>query len=74
MKKLVLVLLVGMFTALSVNGQSIAGVSEPIVIYKVDTSSYSNGLQVPAPWYFSVNSLTAEIDTSGRIFIAISYN
>jgi len=76
MKKLVLVLAVlGIFLSNEIKAQKPSGYSVPIVTYKVDTTAYSNGLTVPAPFYFHVSSLSAEIDTSVGFFIqAYTFN
>ena len=69
MKKLLLTLLLCGFSAGILNAQTPAGVSVPLVTYKVATTGYSNGLQIVSPFYISVNSLTAEIDTAAGFML-----
>ena len=72
MKKLILVSAILLIILPNFKAQTGVGVSVPMVTYQIDTISYSHGLQVPSGWYFSVNSLTAEIDSS-QGFLLQSY-
>ncbi len=72
MKKLILVSAIGLMMLPNFKAQTDVGSSIPMVTYQIDTVSYSHGLQVPSGWYFSVNSLTAEIDSS-KGFLLQSY-
>ncbi len=68
MKKITLSIIILLFTT-TLFSQEISGVSVPIVTYKVDTTATSHGLTIPSPFYFSVSSLTAEVDTSIGMFL-----
>jgi hypothetical protein len=72
MKKIILVSAILLIILPNFKSQTNVGVSVPMVTYQIDTNSYSHGLQVPSGWYFSVNSLTAEIDSS-QGFLLQSY-
>ena len=78
MKKLLVVLSIVLLGVISFNlleSYTPQDGSIPIVTYKIDTTGYSNGLEIPAPFYFCINSLCAEIDpTTGFNLYSYSYN
>jgi len=68
MKKLFLILALFAF-AFNATAQT-----TPIVTYKISTTGYSNGLTIPSPFYFSVNTLGAEIGATGFSLYSYSVN
>lgn len=68
MKKLLLGLLL-LLAFTNLDAQQLNGVAEPIVTYRIDTTSHSNGLQVPSGWYLSISKLEAVPDTSGSLIL-----
>jgi len=72
MKKLLLLMALFMGVLFTASAQTPSGVSVPIVTYQIDATGYSHGLTINDPFYVSVNSLTAEIDTAVG-FMLLSY-
>jgi hypothetical protein len=50
------------------------GAKSQIVTYKVDTTAYSNGLLIPAPFYFTVKKVEASIINQGLSINSLTVN
>ena len=71
MKKLILLLSLTFGVLFNSFCQKPSGYNEPNIMYKIDTTSWSNGMQMDSPSYFVINSAPIEIDTAIGAFMLL---